>query len=49
MGKAKYSCLAVDAWIKEAQGVSRLVEDVENRIKNKDLEHENRLVDDAQV
>ncbi|OAY44170.1 uncharacterized protein LOC110620430 [Manihot esculenta] len=40
--------LVVDAWIREAQEVSVLVEDIENRIKNKDLAQGHRLRDNAQ-
>lgn len=37
--------LAIDAWIREAQEALKLVEDIESRIKNKDLAHELRLRD----
>ncbi|KDP23638.1 hypothetical protein JCGZ_23471 [Jatropha curcas] len=36
-------CLVIDAWIREAQEVSILVEDIESRIKNKNLELELEL------
>ncbi|KAJ8760669.1 hypothetical protein K2173_017652 [Erythroxylum novogranatense] len=39
---ADYS-LSIDAWLREAQEVSKLVEDIESRIRNKDLAHEHRL------
>ncbi|PNT06562.2 hypothetical protein POPTR_013G037900v4 [Populus trichocarpa] len=41
-------CLVMDAWIREAQETTKLVEDIESRIKNKDLAEENRLRDIAQ-
>ena len=41
-------CLVMDAWIREAQEATKLVEDIESRIKNKDLAEENRLRDIAQ-
>lgn len=41
-------CLVMDAWIREAQEATKLVEDIESRIKNKDLAGENRLRDIAQ-
>ncbi|EEF49689.1 conserved hypothetical protein [Ricinus communis] len=44
---AKHSSLVIDAWIREAQEVSRLVEDIETRIRNKDLKQEYRLKDNA--
>ncbi|KAJ6359935.1 hypothetical protein OIU77_004023 [Salix suchowensis] len=40
-------CLAMDAWMREAQEATELVEDVESRIKNRDLAGENRLGDFA--
>ncbi|XP_058002727.1 uncharacterized protein LOC131179884 isoform X3 [Hevea brasiliensis] len=40
--------LAVDAWIREAQEVSRLMGNIESRIKNKGLAQEHRLKDNAQ-
>ncbi|KAF9670075.1 hypothetical protein SADUNF_Sadunf13G0030800 [Salix dunnii] len=39
--------LAMDAWMREAQEATELVEDVESRIKNRDLDGENRLRDFA--
>ncbi|XP_050221143.1 uncharacterized protein LOC126671417 [Mercurialis annua] len=46
---AKHSSLAIDSWIREAQEMSKLVEDIEIKIKNKDLEqeHTTRLKDNA--
>lgn len=41
-------CLVMDAWIREAQEATKLVEDIESRIKNKDLAEGNRLRDIAQ-
>ncbi|KAJ6974641.1 hypothetical protein NC653_030689 [Populus alba x Populus x berolinensis] len=41
-------CLVMDAWIREAQEATKLVEDIESRIRNKDLAEENRLRDIAQ-
>lgn len=41
-------CLVMDAWIREAQETTKLVEDIESRIKNKDLAEENRFRDIAQ-
>ncbi|KAH8491077.1 hypothetical protein H0E87_023276, partial [Populus deltoides] len=38
----------MDAWIREAQEATKLVEDIESRIKNKDLAEENRFRDIAQ-
>ena len=39
--------LTMDAWMREAQEATELVEDVESRIKNRDLAGENRLRDFA--
>lgn len=39
--------LAMDAWMREAQEATELVEDVESRIKNRDLAGKNRLRDFA--
>ncbi|CAK7340920.1 unnamed protein product [Dovyalis caffra] len=40
--------LVTDAWMREAQEATKLVEDIESRIKNKDLAEESTLRDPAQ-